>query len=215
MFPARCRGLLFLLSLSAVGALAGCASLPVPRPLSAAAQGAAQGTQDAFAFSGRIAVVENDHNTSGGIHWRHEGARDDILLLTPLGQGVAQIVNDADGATLRTNDDKVYRAPDAEQLTLNVTGWRIPVSGLVFWLRGLPQPGSAAHEERDGKGRLLRVTQDNWKIEYPAYFDAPEDRLPRRVVLTRPEFELKLVVDNWERADELVTNAIAAPPAKP
>jgi outer membrane lipoprotein LolB len=210
MFPAPRldpRGLFFLLALSMAGALAGCASLPVPPPLVRPAQSAAT---DAFAFSGRIAVVENDHNTSGGIQWRHDGARDEILLLTPLGQGVAQITNDADGATLRTSDDKIYRAPDAGQLTFNVTGWRIPVSGLIFWLRGLPQPGSTAHEERDDKGRLKRLTQDEWKIEYPAYFDAPADRSPRRVVLSRPEFELKLVIDNWEQAGEQ-----APPAAKP
>jgi outer membrane lipoprotein LolB len=208
----RCRGRLVLLALGTAATLAGCASLPAPLPLSASAQSA---PADAFAFSGRIAVIENDHNTSGGIQWRHEGARDDILLLTPLGQGVAQIGSDADGATLRTNDGKVYRAPDAGQLTFNVTGWRIPVAGMVFWLRGSPQPGSTAHEERDDKGRLQRLTQDEWKIEYPAYFDAPDDSLPRRVVLTRPEFELKLVIDNWEHAGELATDAVATPPAKP
>jgi outer membrane lipoprotein LolB len=195
MLPSRYRGFLFTLALSA---LAGCASLPPPPPLASATHGAAA---DAFAFSGRVAVREQDRNITGGIRWRHEAARDEILLLSPLGQGVAQIISDADGATLRTNDDKVYHAADAEQLTSNVTGWRIPVSGLIFWLRGQPQPGTTPHEERDAQGRLVRLSQDDWKIEYPAYFDAPDDRLPRRIVLTRPEFEFKLVVDNWERAD--------------
>jgi outer membrane lipoprotein LolB len=191
MFSLSLRGPLFALL---VALIAGCASLPAPPPLSAA------GTSDAFAFSGRLAVHERDNNVTGSIHWRHEAARDDILLSTPLGQGVAQIVNDASGATLTTNDGKTYRAADAEQLTAKITGWHIPVSGLTFWLRGLPQAGSTAHEERDDQGRLKLVAQEDWKIEYSAYFDAPDERLPKRIVLTRPEFEFKLVIDNWERA---------------
>jgi outer membrane lipoprotein LolB len=143
------------------------------------------------------------------VHWRHDAARDDILLSTPLGQGVAQIVNDVSGATLTTSDGKTYRAADAEQLTAKITGWRIPVSGLTFWLRGLPQAGSTAHEERDDKGRLKLLAQDDWKIEYPAYFDAPDDRLPKRIVLTRPEFEFKLVIDNWEHTASAVAPAKA------
>jgi outer membrane lipoprotein LolB len=191
MLPAELRASLIALVVSVT---AGCASLQ-PTPRTSPAPGSAA---DAFGFSGRIAVHEQDRNLSGGIRWSHDSAGDNILLLSPLGQGVMQIETGADGATLRTADEKFYRAADAEELAWNVTGWRIPVSGLVFWVRGMAQPGDIALAERDDKGRLLRLKQADWKIEYTAYFDAPDASLPRRMVLSRPEFELKLVVDNWE-----------------
>jgi outer membrane lipoprotein LolB len=194
MFPTAGRGLLPAL---AVSLLAGCASLSQVPPLSSAEAGP---EAEAFGFSGRIALRQQDHYVSGGIRWRHQAARDDILLLSPLGQGVMQIVRDTEGAALRTSDDKEYRAADAEQLAWNVTGWRIPVSGLVYWVRGVPRPGSIAHEERDAMGRLQLLTQDDWRIEYQTYADAPDTTLPRRMVLTRPEFEIKLVIDSWEPA---------------
>lgn len=175
---------------------AGCASLSQSPRASPAATGSATG---AFGFSGRIAVHEQEQNLAGSIRWSHDSAGDDILLSSPLGQGVMQIVTDANGATLRTADDKFYRAADAEQLAWSVTGWRIPVSGLIFWVRGMAQPGSLASEKRDEQGRLLRLTQEDWQIEYAAYFDAPDASLPRRIVLSRPEFELRLVIDSWER----------------
>lgn len=162
---------------------------------------------DTFGFSGRIAVQENDHNLSGGIRWSHDAAGDDILLLSPLGQGVAEIASGAEGATLRTRDDKFYRASDAEQLARDVTGWRIPVSGLVFWVRGMARPGGTAHEKRDRQGRLLRLEQEEWQIEYADYFDPPDASLPRHIVLRRPEFELKLVIDSWERPDGTGTSS--------
>lgn len=182
---------LILASLVCAGAT-GCSSLaPASRPVLAS-------SSDVFGFSGRIAIHEQDRNLSGGIRWSHDSTGDDILLTSPLGQGVVQIATNAEGATLRTADDKVYRAPDAEQLAWKVTGWRIPVSGLAFWVRGMAQPGSEASEERDQQGRLMTLKQEDWKIEYMAYFDAPDAGLPRRVVLSRPEFELKLVVDKWD-----------------
>ena len=174
--------------------LVGCAGLPQPTgfPLSKSA--------DAFSFSGRIAVRERERNLSGGILWRHDASRDEILLTSPLGQGVAQLTRDADGAVLRTADGEEYRAGDAEDLAWRVTGWRIPVDGLAFWLRGSARSGSVAGEERDPQGRLLRLAQDDWMIEFTAYFAPPEDRLPRRMVLTRPEFEMKLIIDQWDHA---------------
>jgi outer membrane lipoprotein LolB len=191
MFPSEIRASLIAL---AVSVSAGCASLE-QTPRASLVPGTAA---DAFGFSGRIAVHEQDRNLSGGIRWSHDPAGDNILLLSPLGQGVMQIETGAEGATLRTADGKLYRAADPEELAWNVTGWRIPVSGLVFWVRGMAEPGDNAHAERDEKGRLQRLKQADWQIEYTAYFDAPDEALPRRIVLSRPEFELKLVVDNWE-----------------
>jgi outer membrane lipoprotein LolB len=202
MFAINARSLLPLL---AAGWIAGCASLPSPPPLGT------PGSADAFAFSGRLAVHEREQNLSGSVRWRHDGSHDEILLSTPLGQGVAQIVNDPSGAVLTTNDGRVYHANDAEQLTAKVTGWRIPVSGMAYWLRGMPQPGSKAIETRDDKGRLQQLAEQDWKIEYASYFDAPDDRLPKRIVLTRPEFEFKLVIDNWERADGNAASAARQP----
>ncbi|MEJ0045339.1 MAG: lipoprotein insertase outer membrane protein LolB [Rhodospirillales bacterium] len=109
---------------------------------------------------------EQERNLSGGIRWQHNAAHDDILLLSPLGQGVMQIERDAGGATLRTADDKTYHATDPEQLAFDVTGWSIPVSGLSAWVRGVPRPGPAAGLVRDDAGRLTRLTQDEWTIEY-------------------------------------------------
>jgi outer membrane lipoprotein LolB len=178
----------------ATGILAACASLQQSPPsLSANAA-------DAFSISGRIALREHDRNLSGGIRWQHSKERDDILLLSPLGQGVMQIVRDESGATLRTADGKVYQAPDAEELAATVTGWHLPLSGLAFWVRGVQRPGSAAHDKRDEAGRLQNLVQDDWRVDYAAYSDAPNDRLPRLMTMTRPELELKLVIDDWERA---------------
>jgi outer membrane lipoprotein LolB len=120
-------------------------------------------------------------------------------VLSPFGQGVMRIERNAGGASVQTADGRIVHAADAEDLAQEVTGWRMPVDGLAHWVRGLAAPG-AASEERDARGRLSILSQQDWRIEFAEYFDAPADRLPRRIVLTRPEFELKLHVDAWERS---------------
>jgi outer membrane lipoprotein LolB len=184
-----------MVCIGAAIALAACAEIPQRLPSTAAAQGAG-----AFVLSGRISLREHDRLLSASIRWTHDKAHDDILLLSPLGQGVMRIERDADGASLQTADGRLVRAADAENLAWEATGWRIPVDGLVHWVRGIAAPGPAALAERDKGGRLSVLTQQEWRIEFGAYFDAPDDRLPRRIVLTRPELELKLQVDAWDAA---------------
>jgi outer membrane biogenesis lipoprotein LolB len=51
-------------------------------------------------------------------------------------------------------------------------GVRLPVNGLRYWVRGLPEPGSTPGQT-DADGRLTRLEQNGWVIEYPAYANRP------------------------------------------
>ena len=63
--------------------LAGCATVTVTQPRPAVPDI----TQ--FAFVGRLAVRQGDTRHHVNVDWRHDTQRDEILLTTPLGQGVA------------------------------------------------------------------------------------------------------------------------------
>ena len=69
------------------------------------------------------------------------------------------------------------------------------MSGLAWWIRGAPRPGSAAPIERDARGRPEVLRQDGWEIVY-AYADDAAARA-RRLVLTYPGVEVRVVVDEW------------------
>ena len=56
-----------------------CASLPAPIPDQVAA----------FELSGRVAVRYGAEAASGRAEWRHSPAADDMVISTPLGQGIA------------------------------------------------------------------------------------------------------------------------------
>src|SRR6185503_21292358 len=63
-----------------------------------------------FDLVGRVAVNSDGRAFSSNVRWQHSGAREEVWLLTPLGQTLAHIVSDSDGATLTAADQKQYRA---------------------------------------------------------------------------------------------------------
>lgn len=191
------RALLALLLL-----LAGCASTPpVPTPARPA-----HIQQAAFALNGRIAVRYDGKHSSGGVHWQHDAKSDEILLLAPLGQTVARIgrMTKFDGRqtplqvyTLDTGD-RHYAAPDAASLTEKVLGWRLPLSGLQYWVLGLPMPGQPFDGQRTQSGEWGVLHQDGWTIRYTRYAAQSADSLPLRMELQREGLKIRLLVDEWQ-----------------
>jgi outer membrane lipoprotein LolB len=146
-----------------------------------------------FELSGRIAARQGDEAFTGGIAWRHAGATDELLITSPLGQGVARIVRSGQSVVLTTAEPREYRAPDAESLTEQVLGFRLPLAGLADWVRARPAPDSPATVERSADGRLARLVQNGWTIEYGEY----ARELPTRMRLTYPGIDLRLVIVKW------------------
>jgi len=179
-------------ALAALLPLGGCATLDFER--AADARG--------FDLSGRIAVRYGVEAAGGQLRWRHDREGDEMLISSPLGQGLARIQRQGEAVTLTTADGHEYRAADAEMLTERVLGFRVPLTGLSDWVRGRPAADAAevTHAVRDPQGRLLVLEQAGWRIEYLAYEE--ERNLPTRLRLTYPALELRLVIAEWRAAQE-------------
>lgn len=170
--------------------LTGCASAPV------IVQRGAQ--QDApFAFNGRVKIKQGTHRDSSGISWEH-GKEDEILLLGPLGYTAGRIHKDARGATLDDAYGKHYAAPDAEALMQKSLGWQLPLSGLQYWIVGLPMPEIEARVERNSNGQVSSLKQQGWEIRYTRYADRKPDALPMQLEMSFEELEVLLQIDEWK-----------------
>jgi outer membrane lipoprotein LolB len=187
--------------LAAIVALTGCASLaPSTAPVDPDAQSRHQRKLEdisAFSLSGRMAVQTEKRGFSGSLRWRHTEDGDHFALYSPLGTQVADINANKDGVTLTTNDRKTYKADNAETLLQQTMGWSLPLTGLSDWIIG--RPTSSAYEviSRDAQGRLVRLKQDGWDIEYPTYQTVDGTDLPGKVILRSPQLDLKLLVERW------------------
>lgn len=171
-----------VLAILALLALAGCAALP-PRTASEPVQ---------FELSARLAVRYQNEASSGKLAWRHAPRSDDMLITSSLGQGIARIVRRGGTVTLTGSNGRVYQASDAQALTEEVLGFRVPLGGLADWVRGRAAPGPA-DETRGPDGRLAKLAQDGWRIDYLAY----DGSLPARLRLVYPGIELRLAIDEW------------------
>ncbi|MGO8753727.1 MAG: lipoprotein insertase outer membrane protein LolB [Gallionellaceae bacterium] len=175
--------------------VAGCASNP-PSPQLATRPEKAE--LSSFSLSGRIAVRHDNDRSFVGMHWSHNANREDeILLLAPLGQTVARINRTADVVELDTSG-KQYFAENAEALTQQILGWRLPLDGLRYWVLALPEPGSKVDIERDANNRVSLMKQDGWEIRYPKYALQTPDSLPQHMTLQREGLEIDLLIDAWE-----------------
>ena len=148
-----------------------------------------------FELTGRIAVRYNHEGSSGNIAWRHRARADELLITSPLGQGVARIERDGEVASVTTSSGRTYRAQHAEALTEQVLGYRVPLAGLADWVRARPAPGPA-RETRDAHGRVREIQQDGWLVEYLAYGE--DGALPTRLRLTYPGLEIRLAISDWK-----------------
>lgn len=174
--------------------LAGCASTPpenriVTRPV--------QTENTSFVLSGRIAVKHGNDRSLSSVRWTHHAEADEILFFAPLGQTVARIRTDTQGAVLDM-PFKHYSAQDADELTQQLLGWRLPLTGLRYWVLALPSPNGAFDMEHDTNGQVALLSQDGWIIRYTRYAAETPDGLPLHLALQREGLEIKLLIDEWE-----------------
>jgi len=178
-------------ALAACVVLAACAGVPLP------AQRA-----PAFDLLGRVAVNYDGRAFSSSVRWQHEVQRDEIWLLTPVGQTLAHIEADATGARLTATDGKQHHAADAGSLTRRALGWELPLEHLSWWVLGGILPGGVIGEVlRDQQGRLVRLRQDGWQVSLTHAAAGSSTELPQRVELARDGHQIRLVIDNWRGRD--------------
>jgi len=183
----------FMAALLAALLLAGCTTTPAPR-----------GSQDAAAmsswqFNGRISLTRGEEGWHAGLHWQEQAGSFYLRVSGPLGQGGFQLNGDARGVVLVDADGQTFAALDADALLVQVTGWQLPVTGLRYWVRGLPAPAAgkvqAVHDEA---GQLRHLEQSGWTINYQRYQVVEGVSLPAKLQLAHEDIAVRIVIDQWQ-----------------
>lgn len=182
--------------------VAGCAALVPgastdPQALFAARKARLE-QQDIWAFTGHFAVRLEEEGWQGGLRWDQDRATFDIDLLAPFGKQVANLQGDSVKVRLTTAEDS-RSAASAAALMQDLYGWSLPVEGLRYWMLGLPDPQLPVTTLTvDDQGRLMRLDQAGWQIDYQHYGEADQGlTLPQRMRLSRQGLMLRLEVERW------------------
>lgn len=183
--------------------LAGCATRPVG-PAIPEAEALARHAQreralradPRWGLEGRIAVSTGEQGGSGRIEWRQDGAAYEVALSAPVTRQSWRLSGGPSGARLEGLEGGPRSGADAGVLLREATRWEIPVASLADWLRALPTPGRPAQTQFAADGRLARLVQDGWAIDYVWPAD-PAATLPSRIEARRDPARVRLAIDRW------------------
>ncbi len=148
---------------------------------------------------GRAALRHEHEAAQAQLRWYQDGDEYRIHFVDPLGRQLAELQRDSAGVSYREGQSPPLMASTAEALLAQELGWDLPVSGLRYWLLGIPAPGPAeTHLRLDALGRAKWLEQTGWRVEYPRYASADPLAIPSRVRLTRAHLQVTLVIDKWQ-----------------
>ena len=152
---------------------------------------------DRWTLKGRLAVHDGEEGGSGHLDWQKSGRAISMGFYGALGRGAWQLNADENSAVLEMADGEVYRAKTSSELFEQRIGWKIPVTALAWWVRGISAPGNWEMRELDEHGNLLKLSQKGWEIEYGRYRDSGGLSMPTKLTARRPPYTVKLVVQHW------------------
>lgn len=147
-----------------------------------------------------IAIRNNAKNDSGtaNMKWQQSRSNYNIQLFGPLGSNSVKLSGRPGKVSMETSDGKRSSAASPEILLAAKTGWRIPVSNLYYWIRGLPVPTLGGSKIYDNANHLTQLVQQGWTIRFQNYTSVNQVDLPTKIFLANPELNVKIIVNHWQ-----------------
>jgi len=153
---------------------------------------------ESWQLQGRIALSMDKDAWSATLHWTQTDGDYELRLIAPLGRGSFELHGGDQGVLLRLAQNQVLRADDPETLLQDNFGWTVPVSGLTYWIRGIPDPGAKVTRLLlDERGRIRAMEQSGWQVTYIQYSNQGMFELPGRIALANGKLKLRLVIKTW------------------
>jgi outer membrane lipoprotein LolB len=177
--------------------LAAACTLNPPAP---SAEPTARQAATAFALTGRLSATDGEHSATGKLEWQHQPTTERWTVLSPLGQIVARLDVDPTGATVTfANGERRYAPQASDLLPMLIPGVAdagLPPDRFADWVQAAPR-ADAEIRTRDAQGRPARAVDQGWIIDYLSYQSDAPAALPRLLDISRGEFRLRLVIDQW------------------
>ncbi len=159
-------------------------------------------------LNGRMAVLNDDEAWHLNMTWQRQSDNYLLDLSGPFGAGQARLSGSPAGVSLQDSDQNVFYADTPDQLLQQITGMRIPVQSLFYWIYGLPDKHSPVERvELDAYGRLAVLQQNGWQVTFKTYMQVRQHALPRKIVIQGFNLKVKIVIDNWDLQHSRITTA--------
>jgi outer membrane lipoprotein LolB len=182
------------LILFCAAALAGCATTKVGPPAQQWERRMLELQQaSGWQLDGRAAVAIGTQGWQATLNWRQIDRYAEVHLSGPFGIGALVLRQQPAGLSLNgAQPSDAVLAQLQERL-----GFELPLENLRFWLLGVPDPSVSSELARNDQDRARQITQAGWSILYDRYMPVDADLLPARLVLSREDVRVRIVIDRW------------------
>jgi|SRR5450631_2247687 len=147
-------------------------------------------------LDGRAAVAVGTQGWQATLNWRQSGIFAEVHLSGPFGIGALLLKQGPDGLSLNG-------APPSDAVLSQVQeklGFELPLDNLHYWMLGVANPAAAFDLSRNDQDRAKALTQAGWSVTYDRYMAVQGDVLPARLVLSRDDVRVRIVIDHWDWA---------------
>ncbi len=151
-----------------------------------------------FRSIAKFKIQYDDEQTSGLMNWVNKGDNYSIFISGPIGKILAKIIKTEQLVTLNVIDESEVSAPTAEELLEKSLGWSLPISGLVYWIKGIPDANFDYTLEFNKNGYLNFISQQGWEIKFLAYSNHENYQLPRKIVLSQENITITIIIKSWD-----------------
>lgn len=150
-------------------------------------------------IEGMIAIRNQVKNDSGSanLKWQQNKQNYTMLFYGPMGAGSQKLTGGPGKVLLEMADGKKATAASPEALLASQTGWRLPVSSLYYWVRGLPVPDLPAEKKFDTFNHVTQLSQQGWLIQYLRYTSVNRIDVPTKIMLVNPQMSVKMIISQW------------------
>ena len=130
--------------------------------------------------------------------WEQQGERYTIKLRDFIGRTVAVIDGSPNGVKVKTSKGQHFQGDSAEQLIQELFDIHIPVTGMRYWLLGLPAPNAKVDMlALNDQGLADQLEQQGWAMSYPYYLNNDPFKMPSQILFDYEDIDLTVKVSQW------------------
>jgi outer membrane lipoprotein LolB len=147
-----------------------------------------------------------EHYSTAYLNWQQQGDAYHIDITSPFGDDHLQITSDGNNiqaiSTAADGSAKRYRIEDIDTFILKLTGLKLPIQQLQYWIKGAADPKQTFTEARyDDLQHLIAIDQQDWHIQWDRFTRHAQIELPHKIKANQEKqgtLKVTVIVADWK-----------------
>jgi len=147
---------------------------------------------------GSLSIHYAQETNIASFDWQQTNNNYTINLSGPLSLAHFLISGNDHQVTLQKSNTEIFTAPTPEKLLQTQVGWNLPITNLIYWIKGMTAPQLLYKAQFDVNNHLARLKQQGWTIFYRDFESVNGIDLPTKLYLQNNQLKIKIVIKSWQ-----------------